>query len=225
MWGFRRRAVEPPAHERVLFNVGDLAGPYARYYNTYNRVVVTADTAGRLSAVWRCLVLLCDVISTLPIHVYRTGTRVPVDPAPPLFTRPAADMPFDEWAWIMLWDALTSPAAWGLIVDRGGAGLRPSQIEPCAAAGSPSRPRITTTGPPPCTASTAARSTRPTCSSSGSVPLPVAWSGSTRSPTPPRRSAPGSPRNASVPSSSPTPRSPPACSPPTRSSPPRTRTT
>jgi HK97 family phage portal protein len=132
MWGFRRRVAEPPEHERVLFNVGDL-GPYGGYagmYSSYARVAVTADTAGRPSAVWRCLTLLCDVISTLPIDVYRTGTRVPIEPAPPLFTRPAADMPFDEWAWIMLWEALTSPAAWGLIVDRGGAGLRPSQIEP-----------------------------------------------------------------------------------------------
>ena len=129
MWPFRHRPAEPPAHERALFNVGDIS-PYSGRYTSYNYTVVTADTAGRLSAVWRCLVLLCDVISTLPIDVYRAGSRVPVDPAPPLFTRPAADMPFDEWVWIMLWEALTSPAAWGLIVDRGGAGLRPSQIEP-----------------------------------------------------------------------------------------------
>ena len=126
---FKRRAVEPPEHERVLFNVGDI-GPFTGMYSSYARVTVTADTAGRLSAVWRCLVLLCDVISTLPVDVYRAGSRVPVDPAPQLFTRPAADMPFDEWVWIMLWEALTSPAAWGLIVDRSGAGLRPSQIEP-----------------------------------------------------------------------------------------------
>jgi HK97 family phage portal protein len=129
MWPFRHRAVEPPEHERVLFNVGDI-GPYAGRYTVYNHTVVTADTAGRLSAVWRCLVLLCDVISTLPIDVYRAGSRVPVDPSPQLFTRPAADMPFDEWVWIFLWEALTSPAAWGLIVDRSGPGLRPSQIEP-----------------------------------------------------------------------------------------------
>ena len=114
----------------MLFNVGDYSGRTSGRYSSYARVAVTADTAGRLSAVWRCLVLLCDVISHAAhrrVPGRRPGTGDPsrrCSPARPPTCR------FDEWVWIMLWEALTSPAAWGLIVDRAGAGLRPSQIEP-----------------------------------------------------------------------------------------------
>ena len=135
MW-LLRKLREQVEHERQLFNVGDYVpggfGPgYMGWGSSYNRVQVTADTAGRLSAVWRCLTLLCDVISTLPVDVYRAGTRQPVS-KPQVLARPSADTTLDEWLWVLLWEALTSPCAWGLIVDRAGPGLRPSQIEPLA---------------------------------------------------------------------------------------------
>jgi HK97 family phage portal protein len=128
MWP-RRRPADPAPHERALFQIGGYPFPFM--YQSYNRVAVTQGTAASLSAVWRCLTLLCDVVSTLPIDVYRTGTRTLVD-KPQLLVQPAADLAFDEWVWIMMWEALTSPAAWGLVVDRAGPGLRPSQIEPLA---------------------------------------------------------------------------------------------
>jgi HK97 family phage portal protein len=124
MWRFRKRTADAGTHDRALFNIGDLP-----MTNTAAGVSVTADTAPKLSAVWRCLTLLCDTISTLPIDVYRAGTKEPLD-KPQILLQPCSDATFDEWVWMLLWEALTSPAAWGLIAARSGAALRPTQIEP-----------------------------------------------------------------------------------------------
>ena len=99
------------------------------YPNTPAGVTVTAETAPKLSAVWACIRLIADTISTLPVDVYRAGSREPLD-KPPILVKPAAGMDFGEWVWCLLYEALTSPAAWCLVTDRAGAGLRPSQLEP-----------------------------------------------------------------------------------------------
>ena len=99
------------------------------YPNTPAGVSVTGDTALKLSATWGCVRLIADTISTLPIDVYRTGSREPLD-KPQLLVKPAAGMDFGEWVWCLLFEALTSPAAWCLVTDRTGPGLRPSQLEP-----------------------------------------------------------------------------------------------
>jgi HK97 family phage portal protein len=119
MWPFRQRE-----HTRATFNIGEL--PLS---NTRSGVAVNAETAPALSAVFGCLRLLCDVISTLPLDVYRTGSRQPVE-KPSVLVDPASGMDFGEWVWALMWEALTSPAAWCLVVDRTGPGLRPSQLEP-----------------------------------------------------------------------------------------------
>jgi hypothetical protein len=64
--------------------------------NTPAGVTVTSETAPKLAAVWGCVRLLADVVSTLPIDVYRTRSRDPVDPPLPL-VRPAAGMDVGEW--------------------------------------------------------------------------------------------------------------------------------
>jgi HK97 family phage portal protein len=97
--------------------------------NTPAGVGVTAETAPRLAAVWGCVRLLSDAVSTLPLDVYRHGSRDPVDP-PPVLVRPAAGMDVGEWLWALMFEALTAPAAWCLITDRAGASLRPAQLEP-----------------------------------------------------------------------------------------------
>ena len=51
-------------------------------------------------------------------------------------------MDFGEWVWCLLFEALTSPAAWCLVTDRTGPGLRPSQLEPLG------RGRVTVTNEP-----------------------------------------------------------------------------
>ena len=117
-----------PDHERAgeLTLAEVLRGDQAQ---TPSGVAVTPATALRLSAVWACIRLLADTASTLPLDTYRTGSREPLD-KPAILSRPAAGMDFGEWVWVLLYEALTSPAAWCLVTDRTGPGLRPSQLEP-----------------------------------------------------------------------------------------------
>ena len=97
--------------------------------NTTAGTAVTTDTAQRLSAVWACIRLLTDVVSTMPCHAYTAGSRDPVDPAPPMLRSPAAGVPFHDWVAQVLRSLLLTGNAWGIITSRVGAGLRPSQIE------------------------------------------------------------------------------------------------
>jgi hypothetical protein len=57
---------------------------------THAGVPVTTDHALRLTAVWACVRLLADAVSTLPLHVYRRGERDPLPELPPLLGQPAA---------------------------------------------------------------------------------------------------------------------------------------
>jgi phage portal protein BeeE len=93
---------------------------------------VTTETAQRLSAVWACVRLLVDVVSTMPCHAYAAGSRDPVDPvdpAPIMLRSPAAGVPFHDWLAQVLRSLLLTGNAWGLVTARIGAGLRPAQIE------------------------------------------------------------------------------------------------
>ena len=90
---------------------------------------VTVDTALRLSTVWGCVRLLADSVSTLPLHVYRGDDRDPI-PTPPLLQRPSADFPeLADWLWAIMASLLLRGNAWGIITDRRGAGLLPSQVD------------------------------------------------------------------------------------------------
>jgi hypothetical protein len=116
-----------PEHERAgeLTLAEVLRGDQAQ---TPSGVAVTPATALRLSAVWACIRLLADTVSTVPLDTYRTDRASRSTPA--ILTRPAAGMDFGEWVWCLLYEALTSPSAWCLVTDRTGPGLRPSQLEP-----------------------------------------------------------------------------------------------
>ena len=90
---------------------------------------VTVDSALRLSTVWGCVRLLADSVSTLPLHVYRGDDRDPI-PTPPLLQRPSADFPeLADWLWACMASLLLRGNAWGLVTDRRGAGLLPSQVD------------------------------------------------------------------------------------------------
>jgi HK97 family phage portal protein len=117
MWRFGKR------QDRALFNVGD-AWPGR---TTSSGVRVTPDTSMRLSAVWACVRLLADVVSELPVHVFRNGTREEVDP-PRVLVTPAANTDLPDWLWQHMNSFLLRGNVMGLIVDRAGLG-RPSQIE------------------------------------------------------------------------------------------------
>jgi HK97 family phage portal protein len=118
MWPFKRQ-------DRALFNVGDGWPPPA----TAAGVAVNTDIAQRLSAVWACVRLLADVISTMPVDAYRQGSREPIEPRPPILVTPAAGTPMHDWLAQVVRSLLLAGNAWGLVTDRTGAGLRPSRIE------------------------------------------------------------------------------------------------
>jgi HK97 family phage portal protein len=103
---------------------------------------VTTDSALRLSTVWGCVRLLADSVSTLPLHVYRGDDRDPI-PTPPLLQRPSADFPeLADWLWAVMASLLLRGNAWGLVTDRRGAGLLPSQVDLIH----PDRVAVTTNG-------------------------------------------------------------------------------
>jgi HK97 family phage portal protein len=90
---------------------------------------VTVDSALRLSTVFGCVRLLSDSVSTLPLHVYRGDDRDPI-PTPPLLQRPSADHPeLADWLWAVMASLLLRGNAWGVITNRSGAGLLPSQVD------------------------------------------------------------------------------------------------
>jgi HK97 family phage portal protein len=118
-WPFRRRT-----EDRALWNVGDLPVP-----STYAGVGVNADSAMRLSAVWGCVRLLADCVSTLPLDVYRKGERTPLATLPPLLVQPAADADLADWLYMVMASLLLRGNAYGTITDRAGAGLLPAQVD------------------------------------------------------------------------------------------------
>jgi HK97 family phage portal protein len=81
------------------------------------------------SAVWACVNLIAGAISTLPLAAYRDGERDPLPTLPPILRQPSAGWSLPEFLYATLQALLLRGNAYGLIVDRAGAGLLPSQIE------------------------------------------------------------------------------------------------
>jgi HK97 family phage portal protein len=92
-------------------------------------VSVNAATAMQHSAVWACVNLIAGSISTLPLAAYRRGERDPLPDLPPILRAPSAGWTLPDFLYAVLQSLLTGGNAYGLIVDRAGAGLLPSQIE------------------------------------------------------------------------------------------------
>ncbi|MFY1660901.1 phage portal protein [Micromonospora sp. WMMD1274] len=93
-------------------------------------MLVTDDSALRHSAVWACLRLRADLISTMPLDVYRrvNGYQVEV-PKPPVLINPGGDnCDLQEWLYATQFDLDRAGNAFGLITERNGRGL-PSRIE------------------------------------------------------------------------------------------------
>jgi HK97 family phage portal protein len=111
-------------HDRALFHIGDL--PVA---STYAAVPVGPTTAMQHSAVWACVNLIAGSISTLPLAAYRVGERDPLPALPPVLREPSAGWSLFEFLYAVLQCLLVRGNCYGLIVDRAGAGLLPSQVE------------------------------------------------------------------------------------------------
>jgi HK97 family phage portal protein len=117
-WPWQRR------HDRDLFQIGDL--PVS---TTYAAVPVNPATALQHSAVWACVDLIASTISTLPLAAYRRGEQEPLPDLPPILRQPSAGWDLHEFIYAVLSCLLVRGNAYGLIVDRAGAGLLPSQVE------------------------------------------------------------------------------------------------
>jgi HK97 family phage portal protein len=111
-------------HDRDLWQVGDI--PVA---STYAAVPVGPQTAMQHSAVWACVNLIAGSISTLPLAAHRVDEREPLPALPPILRAPSAGWSLPDFLYAVLQSLLIRGNAYGLVVDRAGAGLLPSQIE------------------------------------------------------------------------------------------------
>jgi phage portal protein BeeE len=96
---------------------------------TYAGVPVGTDQALRLSAVWACVRLPADAVSTLPLDVYRRGERDPLPELPPLLRQPAAGMSLNEWLYAVMVSLLLRGNAHGIVTGRSGSTLLPVQCD------------------------------------------------------------------------------------------------
>lgn len=92
--------------------------------------VVTDDTALRHSAVWGCLRLRANLISTMPVDLFRRVGGVQVEvPKPQVLIKPDGDrVPMTEWLYSSQFDLDRSGNVFGLITARDGFGL-PARID------------------------------------------------------------------------------------------------
>lgn len=117
------------AQERATDLAATQLALYGRYGNA-GRPAVSAESALRSSAVWACLRLRADLISTMPVDVYRYvgGVQVEVT-APQLFVTPGGpSVPITEWLYSTQVDLDRYGNAFGLITERDGSG-NPARID------------------------------------------------------------------------------------------------
>jgi HK97 family phage portal protein len=94
------------------------------------RVHVDATSAMRHSAVWACLRLRADLISTMPIDVFRRVNGVQFEaPKPPVLVEPGGSrVEIEEWLYSTQVELDRYGNAFGIITARNGMGL-PSRID------------------------------------------------------------------------------------------------
>ncbi|MCY0943543.1 phage portal protein [Streptomyces antarcticus] len=118
---FSRRSVQgPTAAELIPPRPAQRAGG----------VTVTNETALRHSAVWACLRLRANLISTMPVDVYRRVGEMKVEvPKPPVLVNPGGErVGMMEWLYSTQFDLDRAGNAFGLITARDGLGL-PARID------------------------------------------------------------------------------------------------
>lgn len=119
-------------HKRDLSGFyGDYAGATANQlipprtsYGRAGSVTVTGKTALRHSAVWACLRLRANLVSTMPVDCYRRVGGVQVEiPKPPVLVNPGGErVDVLEWLYSSQVDLDRSGNAFGLITERSGFG-------------------------------------------------------------------------------------------------------
>jgi HK97 family phage portal protein len=99
-------------------------------YGTVGTVPVTNATALRHSAVWACLRLRANLISTMPVDAFRRVGGVQVEvPKTPILVTPGGDaVDILEWLYSSQFDLDRAGNAFGLVTERTGFGL-PARID------------------------------------------------------------------------------------------------
>lgn len=103
---------------------------YDRSLRSVGASTVTSDTAMRHSAVWACLRLRANLISTMPVDVFRRidGMQVEV-PKPPVLVNPGGErIGIHEWLYSSQVDLDRGGNVFGLITARSASGL-PARID------------------------------------------------------------------------------------------------
>jgi phage portal protein BeeE len=122
LFGRQRRTFQGMTAEDYIRRVGVGTGG--------GRAAVTNDTALRHSAVWACLRLRANLISTMPVDVYRKveGVRVEVPP-PPVLVKPGGDrVKIKEWLYSSQVDLDRAGNTIGLITEKHASGM-PARID------------------------------------------------------------------------------------------------
>lgn len=94
----------------------------SRGQRTGTGIHVTPDTAMRHSAVWACLRLRADLVSVMPVDVYRkvNGIQVEVAKPPVLVTPGGARVGIKEWMYSSQVDLDRAGNVFGIITERSG---------------------------------------------------------------------------------------------------------
>jgi len=97
---------------------------------TAGSVVVNTDTAMRHSAVWACLRLRADLVSTMPVDVFRRVNDIQIEmPKPPVLINPGGErVDMCEWMYSTQVDLDRAGNSFGLITERNAANL-PNRID------------------------------------------------------------------------------------------------
>lgn len=97
--------------------------------SSVSSISVTSETSLRHSAVWACLRLRADLISTTPVDVFRRVAGVQVEMSkPPLLVTPSGYCGLEEWLYSSQFDLDRFGNAFGIITERDGVGY-PSRID------------------------------------------------------------------------------------------------
>lgn len=123
---FRRR----PQVRAADLAATEIALRGGRHGSVTGSVAVTDDTALRQSAVWACIRLRADHMSTLPVDTFRDVDGLPVEVTKkPIFDNPGgADWPWHDWVWASQSDLDRTGNAVGIIREKNAMGL-PMVIE------------------------------------------------------------------------------------------------
>lgn len=117
LWRRRGRPQRRDAGDSML----NYEGGILRRSRGDGSVDVNQDSAMRQSAVWACVRLRADHMSTLPVDVFRDhdGIAVEVPKKPQIFVTPGGDeWPWHDWAWASQSDLDRTGNAVGLILER-----------------------------------------------------------------------------------------------------------